>query len=317
MRLFWRVVLVNGAVLVLGTTLLAFLPVTVSARVAEREAIALAVGTVFLLVLNALLIRVALAPLEGLRATMGKVDLLRPSRMPTPSGSDFQPLVAAFNAMLGRLEAERGESAARALHAQEDERRRIAQELHDEIGQSLTVVLLALKRAMDRSPDADDPNLVLARDAARKSLDDVKQVASRLRPSVLEDLGLHRALTSQASDLAAATGATVHRRIAPVQGLRPDVELVLYRIAQEAMTNVARHAGARRVEVSLTEDGGAVTLTVTDDGVGRPGDHEGAGIRGMRERALLVGGTLELSRGRDGGTTVRCVIPTTSRLEGD
>ena len=316
MRLFWRVVLVNGAVLVLGTAMLAFLPVTVSARLAEREAIALAVGTVLLLVLNALLIRLALAPLEDLRTTMGKVDLLRPARVPTPTGPDFQPLVAAFNAMLGRLETERSQSAARALTAQEDERRRIAQELHDEIGQSLTVVLLALKRALDRSAEDAHPDLLLARDAARKGLDDVRQVASRLRPGVLEDLGLDRALTAQASDLAAATGATVHRRISQVKGLSPDVELVLYRIAQEAMTNVARHASARLVDVSLVQDGDVVTLTVSDDGAGM-GDHaEGAGIRGMRERALLVGGAIEVSARRGGGTTVQCVIRTGSRVPG-
>lgn len=316
MRLFWRVVLVNGAVLFLGMTLLAFLPVTVSARVAEREAIALAVGTVLLLGLNALLIRLALAPLEDLRRTMGEVDLLRPSRVPAPSGSDFKPLVAAFNAMLERLEAERGESAARALEAQEGERRRIAQELHDEIGQSLTVVLLSLKRVIDRSSDAavTSPDLLLAQEAARKSLDDVRQVASRLRPSVLEDLGLRRALVSQASELAATTGARVRRRIQDVEGLSTQVELVLYRIAQEAMTNVARHADARNVEVVLTQTRDGVTLRVSDDGTGLGARSEGAGIRGMRERALLVGGTLEVSTGGDGGTTVTCVIPATSVL---
>ena len=116
--------------------------------------------------------------------------------------ADVAHLIRTFNAMLDRLETERGLSSAGALAAQEAERQRIARELHDEIGQSLTAVLLGPKRTVDRAPDDLRPELQSAQEMIRASLDEVRRIARRLRPGVLENLGLHSAMNALAADFA-------------------------------------------------------------------------------------------------------------------
>jgi two-component system sensor histidine kinase UhpB len=213
--------------------------------------------------------------------------------------------------MLDRLETERATSNARALSAQEAERRRIAQELHDEVGQSLTAVLLELKRAADR---IDDPglrsDLQLAQETTRGSLDEVRRLARRLRPGVLEDLGLVSALTALATDISTHTGLAVRRSFQPdLPALDEQTELVLYRVAQEALTNVARHADATQVAILLQHTNDTVRLTIRDNGRGLGLAHEGAGIRGMRERALLIGASLDIDAPPDGGAQVELSAP--------
>jgi two-component system sensor histidine kinase UhpB len=218
--------------------------------------------------------------------------------------------------MLDRLEAERGASSAQALAAQEGERQRIARELHDEIGQSLTVVLLGLKRVLDQAPAELRDELTAVQELTRGCLDEVRQVARRLRPGVLDDLGLVSALSALATDFAQASEVPVTRKLDPrLPALSRDAELVLYRIAQEGLTNVARHAGAARVELALTVEPGGVLLRITDDGRGLAGAAEGAGIRGMRERAILVGAELTVQTRRGGGTEVRLRVPTAAPEE--
>jgi len=306
-----RIVLVNAAVLVVGTAVLALSPATVSSRVAVREALVLAAGLLVMLAANALLLRGTLAPLDRLLALTGRVDLLQPGeRLPEPGHGDLVGLVRAFNEMLARLEAERGASSARALAAQENERRRVAQELHDEVGQSLTVVLLGLKRAVDRAPDDLRPELLEVTEAVRSSLDEVRTVARRLRPGVLDDLGLASALSALATEFAAGARVRVERRVDPaLPALSEQVELVVYRVAQEALTNVARHAAATTVDLVLARHPSGVVLRVEDDGRGLHGAAPGAGIVGMRERALLIGAELTVGPGREGGTQVRLVAP--------
>ncbi|MET8337049.1 sensor histidine kinase [Streptosporangium canum] len=308
--LFRRLFVINGLVFTVGTLVLALSPATVSSPVLLAEVPVLTVGLALIVAANALLLRASLAPLDALAALMQRVDLLRSGDRLTDSGNgDLTHLIDAFNAMLDRLEAERSASSAHALAAQEGERQRIARELHDEIGQSLTVVLLGLKRAADRAPDDLREELHTVQETVRSSLDEVRQVARRLRPGVLEDLGLQSALSALSSDFSAVSGVPVTRRVDPgLPALSGDVELVLYRIAQESLTNVARHARATRVELSLTAQAGDLTLRITDDGRGGA-LQEGAGIRGMRERALLIGARLTLASAPGGGTDVRLVIP--------
>src|SRR3712207_2070638 len=161
-----------------------------------------------MLVANGLVLRAMLGPLDRLRHLMEDVDLLRPGqRLPEQGSGPASDLVSSFNAMLDRLEAERAASTGRALAAQEDERRRVAQELHDEVGQSLTAVLLGLRRIADRAPADLAPEIGIAQETARASLDEVRQVVRRLRPGVLDDLGLCSALTSLLSAHARLTGA--------------------------------------------------------------------------------------------------------------
>ncbi len=309
--LYWRVCLINGVVFIIGTATLALSPATVSSQVLVSEAIVLAVGLTVILATNALLLRTSLAPIDRLIRFMEHVDMLQPGqRLPDQGSGSVAQLVRTFNAMLTRLETERGTSNARALAAQEAERHRIAQELHDEIGQGLTVVLLGLKRAIDEAPAELAEELRLVQESARTSLEEVQQVARRLRPDVLEDLGLLSGLSALAGDLTAHSGVHVRRGFAPgLPSLTAEAELVIYRVAQEALTNVARHAHADTVDLSMTKQGNAVALRVADNGTGLPGRTDGAGIRGMRERAALVGGTLDIGPRVGGGTQVRLVIP--------
>jgi two-component system, NarL family, sensor histidine kinase UhpB len=309
--LFWRIMLLNASVLVAATALLLFAPVTVSVPVLPAEALVLLAGLAAVLIANGVLLRVGLAPLDRLTRLMSTVDLLRPGqRLPVSGGGEVAAVVRAFNEMLDRLETERGTSAARALSAQEAERRRIAQELHDEVGQSLTAVLLDLKRAADCAPDPLRADLRQTQETTRESLDEVRRIARRLRPGVLEDLGLLSALTALATEFSTHTELAVRRRFEPgLPRLSDEAELVLYRVAQESLTNAARHADARHVELALTRHADAVVLSVRDDGSGIGHIREGAGIRGMYERALLVGARLSIEPGPAGGTEVRLRVP--------
>ncbi|MGP3913009.1 HAMP domain-containing sensor histidine kinase [Nonomuraea sp. 10N515B] len=312
--LFWRLFLINGLVFAAGLTVLALSPATVSSPVLLTELPILAVGLAMMLGANAVLLRTSLAPLGALTALMERVDLLRSRDRIAHSGNgDLGTLIATFNAMLDRLEAERSASTAHALAAQEAERQRIARELHDEIGQSLTVVLLALKRAVDRAPQDLRDELHTVAETVRASLDEVRQVARRLRPGVLEDLGLISAMNALASDFSTVSGVPVTRLLdARLPQLSSDTELVIYRIAQESLTNIARHAHASHVELSLRAEPDAepeaVVLRITDDGRGGP-IHDGAGIRGMRERAMLISADLTIDGALSTGTEVRLTVP--------
>ncbi|WP_188280216.1 histidine kinase [Streptomyces sp. CBMA29] len=308
--LFRRLVVLNGLVFTIGTLVLALSPATVSSRVRLAEIPVLIVGLALILTVNALLLRASLAPLEALTALMRRVDLLRGGDRLADSGNgDLADLIATFNAMLDRLEAERSASSADALAAQEAERQRIARELHDEIGQSLTVVLLGLKRAVDRAPDDLRDDLHAVQETVRSSLDEVGRVARRLRPDVLEDLGLLSAMNALATEFSQISGVPVVRRAKPdLPALSVEKELVIYRIAQESLTNVARHAGAGRVELSLRPEADTVVLRVADDGLGEV-SREGAGIRGMRERALLIDARLSITAVPGTGTEVRLTVP--------
>ncbi|MFD8273608.1 HAMP domain-containing sensor histidine kinase [Streptomyces flaveolus] len=311
MSLFWRIFGLNAVVLGFATALLLWAPVTVSVPVLLTEAVVLLGGMAVMLVANGALLRWGLSPLDRLTKLMTTVDLLRPGqRLPVSGGGEVPELIRTFNAMLDRLEHERATSSARVLLAQEAERRRIAQELHDEVGQSMTAILLVLGRAAD---DADQPlrdELHQAQEITRESLDEVRRLVRRLRPGVLDDLGLISALTSLTHDFATHTGLRVTRRFeADLPALDHETELVLYRVAQESLTNAARHADAERLEVSLGRADGAVVLTISDDGRGIEAACEGAGIRGMRERALLIGAALDITSAPGTGTRIRLAAP--------
>jgi two-component system sensor histidine kinase UhpB len=308
--LFWRIFLLNAAVLSAATALLLFTPASVSTAATPAEAARVFTGLAVMLVANAALLRVGLAPLSRLTRTMATVDLLRPGRRLAVTGnSGIASLVRTFNTMLERLEAERATSAGRALTAQEDERRRIAQELHDEVGQSLTAVLLELKRVGDHAPEEVRAELREVQETTRNSLDEIRRIARRLRPGVLHELGLTSALRSLATEYS-TRGVSVRARIEPdLPDLAEDAELVVYRIAQEGLTNTARHARAEQVDLTLRRTPGGVELLVRDDGRGLRGAPEGAGIRGMRERALLAGAELTVGSSPAGGTEVRLRLP--------
>lgn len=312
MSLFWRVVLLNATVFVAGLIVLALTPAPVTFPAALAGAVALLVGLAAILVVNFFVVRFTFAPLARLRQAMRTVDLLRPGqRLQVVGPSEVRELVAVFNEMLGRLERERRESGRRALAAQESERKRVAQELHDEIGQALTAVLLLINGLEDRVGAELQPDVREAQETARNALENVRRVARQLRPEALDHLGLVSALTSLTTSFANQTGVRVDRHIEPnLPQLADDVELVIYRVAQESLTNVARHAEASHVELTLQSNSRTVALSVRDNGVGiSSASGLNHGIRGMRERALLVGGDFRIGNGRRGGVEVTLAVP--------
>jgi two-component system sensor histidine kinase UhpB len=310
--LFWRVFAAYSAVLLLAFAALVFAPVTVSVPIALAELAVLVVGLVVMLVLTAVLIRPAFRPLMTVTETMREIDPLTPGqRVPVIGGPHVAALAEAFNDMLERLEHERRESARQALTVQEAERQRIARELHDEVGQIFTAMMLQIQSLSTHAPQQVRDELAELNETARTGATDVRRIAARLRPEALEDLGLHSALTALATSFSDQTGIRTDRRFEHVADLDEEQELVVYRVAQEALTNVARHAQASTVEVSLGRDNGEAVLRVRDDGRGLPPEAmaSSSGIRGMRERAMLIGARLSLSTpGR--GTEVVLRVPT-------
>jgi two-component system sensor histidine kinase UhpB len=312
--LFRRVAALN-AVVVIGACAVTI--VVLSPRklhsFAVSEAIVLAAALGAVVIINLFLLRRALGPLEALTALARRVDLTRPGqRVPVgPYRSEASELATTFNEMLARLESERRDATRRVLAAQEEERLRIAQELHDEVGQTLTAVLLQLGRSARRADAQLEAELLETQETARASLEDVRRISRELRPEALDDLGLASAVVALTERFGQSAALNVDREIdreLPV--LSEEAELVVYRVAQEALTNVARHSGTDQAKLTLTSDGNVVTLRVSDRGRGIiPGATDGGGIRGMRERAVLVGADLSVGHRRGGGTEVRLDVP--------
>lgn len=314
MSLFRRAITINAVVLVLAALVLALSPATVSPTVTAREWVVLALGTALVITVNVVLLRRVFGPLERLEATMEQIDPLDPGKRIALAGPDDEiaRLGRAFNAMLDRVERERAQSGRLALQAQEDERARLARELHDELGQVLTGVVLQLEGlgaslGVERRADVAD-----IQDAVREGVHTVREIAQGLRPPALDEFGLRASLVALAVGFGERSGLRVCQRIdADLPTLDREAELAVYRVAQEALTNVARHARAEQVELALAGRDDAVVLSVRDDGCGiEPRDlHSATGVAGMRERALLVGGSLDISRPSSSGTDVRLRVP--------
>jgi len=270
------------------------------------------VGLLVMLGVDALLVRRPIRPLERLAERMETADVLGGhERVPAISGGEIGTLERTFNAMMDRLETERREAGARELQGREEERRRLARGLHDEVGQSMTVVLLKLKSLAAGASPQQRALIAEAQEVVRTSLDDVRRLAHELRPEALDHLGLGSALANLASCFERDAHVHVEQRIRrDLPRLEPGVELVVYRVAQESLTNVARHADASEVLVSLEPRNGSVVLRVADNGRGLvPGTAQGGGLRGIREQALIAGGTVTVADRREGGVEVQLEVP--------
>ena len=214
MSLFWRVFAANAAILVGGSLVLAFEPGPLHRHAALIDAIDLAFALLIMLVVNGLLLRRLFRPLERLAGRMETTDVLRGGqRIPVTSTDEIGTLERAFNTMIERLESERREAGARALQAQEAERQRLARGLHDEVGQSMTAVLLQLKALRASATPEQRAKLDEAQEVVKTSLDDVRRLAQELRPEILDHLGLASALTELANGFEHRTHLTVRRRL--------------------------------------------------------------------------------------------------------
>jgi two-component system sensor histidine kinase UhpB len=337
LSLFEKVILANSLMLV-GEAL-AGLWVTshnIESRHYLIDTTFIVLAALFSLLVNMLLLRASFRPLFNLLHTMravssGETD----KRVPvTASDSEIGELAQAFNSMLDRLEAARREQAMLILQAQDEERRRLALELHDESSQNLTAVLVhtevlsqSLQAIPSRMITTDvrvqlDEGLKYLASLTQHTLDNIRTLAQQLRPSVLDDLGLHAAFRWLAEDAHQRLQLAVELRIDGVEDTsrtrhagapaHPALyETALFRIAQEGLTNVARHAHAQRVFISLTQDQEHICLQVSDDGCGYDPaqSQQGLGIFGMRERAALLGGTVTIESRSGEGTLVRAVLP--------
>jgi two-component system sensor histidine kinase UhpB len=310
--LLWRVFAANVVVCVVALALLAWTPATVHRVATPSELLVLLIGLVVILVVDLLVLRRVFAPLRRLAVVMAAVDPEQPGRRAEPSrgaGREVVALAEALNAMLDRLEEERLESSRRALAAQEGERARVARELHDEVGQTLTAVALRAERAAGAASLESEALSEIA-ETVLQSLEDVRRIGRELRPEALDDLGLVSALIALCLRVGRQAGVRVLRDLEwQLPTLSSEVELVIYRVAQEALTNAVRHAQGKEVKVSLTRAAGGVVLVVSDDGRGLPEQTSEGGLAGMRERALLIGADLETRSVSGRGTEIVLSVP--------
>jgi len=311
--LYLRVVVVDAALLLGSLLLLLWTPITVSAPVSARQSIVLVSAVVVLLAADVAMIKLSFTGLAALVHRMQTLDVLRPrERLPEMGGAETRTLIGGFNAMLDRLEAERRESTRRTDATVEEERRRISRELHDEIGQRMTGILLQLAVIREEAPDAVRSRVVAAQNEMRAVMDEVGALAWRIRPAILDDLGLLSALTTLTGSLDGQGPARIEivlpRRLPPMSD---KAELAIYRIAQESLTNAVRHACATTITVRMRVDLTGLVLQVADDGCTPPdAGEDGPGLRGMRERALLIGGRLKLKANQPHGLLVQLTVPT-------
>jgi len=264
-----------------------------------------------------LLMRRRRAPLERLIEEMEKVDLSRPGPLLPRSidgigeTEEVERIELAFLRMMRRLEAERRRAGSAALQAQEEERARVARDLHDEVNQSLTGLLLRLEAAREAAPPELEDELAETKALANQAMQELLSLARQLRPTALDDLGLTAAVAGQVEQLSRGEIEAEFTVQGDFSDLEDDTQLVVYRVAQEALSNATRHSGANHVAVTLRRgDKDGVELTVADDGRGFAFDESegGLGIAGMRERALLIGGNLTIESRPAHGTTVRLTV---------
>lgn len=332
LSLFEKVILANSVILV-GEAL-AGLWVTSHNLEAHHYFIDtgfIVLATVLGVLTNILLLRASFHPLFSLLRTIREISTGKTTARASVDTTDSEigELASAFNAMLDRLETARREQAMLILQAQEEERRRIALELHDESSQNLTALLVhteVLSQSLPESALTQEAreqlrnSLNQLEQLTQRTLDDIRLLAQQLRPSVLDDMGLAAAFRWLAEDCRQRLHLDVQLHLDGVEDnaqhagkthLPPLYETTLFRIAQECLTNVARHAHARQVWISLSQKQPAIFLQVRDDGDGYLSSQhqQGLGIFGMRERAALLEGSIEIQSQPGQGTCVQTTLP--------
>ena len=289
-----------------------------------------AVGWLISFAVNSWVLKRALTPLDRLQA--GVDDVRRGRRdvqviSPPISDERFDRLIDTFNQMVRQQEEDARrlhDLSQRILQAQEDERQRVARELHDEAAQALTSLLVRLRlleRA--RTPEEAQARVGELRELTAAALDEVRRVALDLRPKILDDLGLVAALGWRVDEFNGANAAQASLRVESIEHRLPHtLELVFYRVAQEALNNAARHANATSVQMTLALRNGALSLEVADDGAGFDPHavpngggtrHGGLGLLGIRERMGMIGGQVVIESAPGRGTRLLVSAPVEDR----
>ncbi len=292
-------------------------------------------ATLLTLFTNVFLLRISFRPLFGLLSTIRAISTgsTHARALLSSSDTEINELAQSFNTMLDRLEEARREQTGLILQAQEDERRRIALELHDETGQNLTALLVhteLLHQSLQVLPGAAisentrkhiEEGLQQLTKLTQNTLENIRVLAQQLRPSVLDDLGLLAAFRWLVADSAERLHITVDLHVEGMKdgghNLPPAYETALFRIAQESLTNIARHAQTHAATLTLIQDATQISLRIQDRGCGYNPEqqHRSMGLFGMRERATMLGGTLALATHPGQGTTVQAVLPLQQKQE--
>jgi two-component system, NarL family, sensor histidine kinase UhpB len=308
-----------NVVLVASTLFAASLAAGLDLNVRDQrwQFLILALAIVLSLCVNLWMLQRRFRPLERLIDRIEHVDPAAPTSLdvsvPEPI-EEIDRLGQSFTKLLDRVEEERRRSGQLVLRAQEEERRRLARDLHDEVNQALTAILLRLEALAHDTPPQRAAEVTELKKLVNQAMEELLNLARQLRPTALDDHGLTAAIDAQLKRFAARTGVEVrlHAEGDPDQ-LDEDQKSVIYRVAQEALANVGRHAGATAVDVELDVDDHTSELRVRDDGEGfdpaeiaRVGSRNGTGLglKGMAERARLAGGELQVLSAPGGGTTV-------------
>jgi two-component system sensor histidine kinase UhpB len=325
--LFYKILLANAALVLVGTVVGSFVTAEYvrqnpGASTLDLVGVMAGAGIVVTVMVNALILRLALHPLDALERTAARVrrgDL--DARVPLSPLADreLDRLTRTFNGMLDSAAANRErlrEVAATALNAAEEERKRIARELHDETAQLLAALLIRIrvvKNASDSQAVAGP--LEDMRREIGQALEGVRRFARGLRPPALDELGLIPAIESHVRSIRAITEIDLSLEAdEEVDGLPPEAELAVYRIVQEALSNVVRHSGATRAAVRVAREPDRLVVTVEDDGQGFDVPEvraagRGLGLFGMGERAAYLGGRVDVQSAPGTGTRVRAEIP--------
>lgn len=326
--IFTKVLVANGMIVLAGAVSAVLIATHIwhgEAPTPEWEFALIAIGLLVSLVVNWGILRVAFRPLFSLQATLDQVrqgDFS--ARVPAMAGDpDIARVTETANLMLDRLAEHRQNVAAQIIRAQEEERKRIARELHDETAQSLTSIAVSLETLEQQFAAEGNDGPLLGRlrytkEVAQSTLDETRRLMYDLRPSVLDDLGLVPALRWFVSHRVQSVGLKADFQATGLeQRLPEELETALFRILQEAITNVVKHAKASSLQISLTQEADRIVALVSDDGrgfhpvhvAGKPERDRGLGLFGMQERAALVGGTVELESAPGRGTLVRVTVP--------
>jgi len=329
-NLFQKVLIANALILIVGAVAGTWLTVRLTIKEDYHFSVHVvftALGIYVSVLVNYLLLRVAFQPLFVLRKTMehvreGDFSARAPRITADP---DIGKLAQTFNLMLDRLERHRRSVSRQILRALEEERKRISRELHDESGQSLTTLVILLERILGRLPaESPDPatrklrsQLEAARDLAVQTLEEIRKLMHDLRPTILDDLGLIPALRWYVKNKLKPLGYEVRLETDLEERLPDHVETTLFRIVQEALTNIIKHADASRVKIKLTGDTEFITAEIVDNGRGfdvqqvlaADPQERGLGLFGMYERADLIGGQVKISSTPGAGTKIMVKIP--------
>lgn len=285
------------------------------------------VGILITLLVNRIIIKTALYPLHELGDALGQVDsgqIKIPDSLKNYKDPDIRRLIIAIDSMLARIANHTSQLQAiseRAINAQEEERVRIARSLHDDTAQSISMLIIHLERLGKLLPeDASDITHYVAdaQNVATKLLENLRKIIWDLRPSILDDLGLFSAIRWYARTNLEKAGVKVDFHASnEITRLPPHLETMLFRITQEAISNILRHANASKVSIHLWKEGDQIWLEIKDDGhgfdiektVGGAVDRKQLGLLGIQERASLVHGAVNIESSKDSGTCLQVHIP--------